>query len=558
MKIKEIVIRGFKSFGHNKQVLELDPDKGQLWLISGENGAGKSSLISSVEWTIFGKTRGRTRKWSSQKSLPNRINGELLNSIKFISDSGIDVELTRGLNPNILELKENDIPYINKDNIDSRIDKLVGMDIETFKSFISMSINDFKNFTSLSTEEKNMLLDKLFNLEIIKLMADVLKEIGKNNKTTINIIDSEIKSIDKSISSIKKSIDKSITKSLENNSNEIENCKKFIKDNKDNYLQLKDKISKISNKFEEINNLIISENKNLSKLESEISNTQYKIDLYDSGKCPTCETDFNNQLFLDLKSILIEKKNELNLFKITIEDNLKDYKSKKIKLDQISLNTNKTFNDLNTLMISNKNKITELSKKNEDDIINVSEFNKMVDDMLVEKTEKNNNLSTHTYKEKTYKELWKILGENGVRKSIINGIIKPINDFISNNIKLMNIPFEVSLDRDFNTKIKSLGNEIEHDSLSTGENKKINICILMAYLELIRGKKYINVLFLDEVFSSMDLNSIEDILYLLKYFSNKNNINIFVVHHAVMNEKIFDRILKIEKNIFTTIQEITN
>ena len=66
------------------------------------------------------------------------------------------------------------------------------------------------------------------------------------------------------------------------------------------------------------------------------------------------------------------------------------------------------------------------------------------------------------------------------------------------------------------------------------------------------------VLFLDEVFSSMDLNSIEDILYLLKYFSNKNNINIFVVHHAVMNEKIFDRILKIEKNIFTTIQEITN
>ena len=41
MIIKEIGIRGFKSFGNNEQKLELNTEKGELILLVGENGAGK-------------------------------------------------------------------------------------------------------------------------------------------------------------------------------------------------------------------------------------------------------------------------------------------------------------------------------------------------------------------------------------------------------------------------------------------------------------------------------------------------------------------------------------
>ena len=64
-----------------------------------------------------------------------------------------------------------------------------------------------------------------------------------------------------------------------------------------------------------------------------------------------------------------------------------------------------------------------------------------------------------------------------------------------------------------------------------------------------------NQMFLDEVFASIDLEGVQDILTLLKSFANEYNINIFVVHHAVMNEENFDRILSINKNVFTTIEE---
>ena len=150
----------------------------------------------------------------------------------------------------------------------------------------------------------------------------------------------------------------------------------------------------------------------------------------------------------------------------------------------------------------------------------------------------------------------KIFGEDGVKKSIIAGIIKPINFFINENIKKMGMNFEVSLDETFTAEIKHLNSQIDHDTLSTGEQKKINVAILIAYLKLIRTKRHINVLFLDEVFSSIDLEGISDILLLLKSFSNDYNINIFVVHHALLNHENFDRIIRINKEIFSSIEEV--
>jgi ABC-type multidrug transport system ATPase subunit len=120
----------------------------------------------------------------------------------------------------------------------------------------------------------------------------------------------------------------------------------------------------------------------------------------------------------------------------------------------------------------------------------------------------------------------------------------------------MNLPFQVELDETFTAQIKQFGMSIEQDSLSTGETKLINLSILTAYLKLIRTKKNINILFLGEVFSSIDIENIEKILNLLKSFANEYKINIFVVHHAMMNEELFDRILRIDKNVFTEIIEV--
>lgn len=577
MLISEIGIRGYKSFGNNEQIVKLNTEKGELVLLVGKNGNGKSSLLESFEYTLYGKVKsGKTKKWHKLSTLPNRINGELLSRIKFES-GGTEVEIKRGISPNILELIENGVvnERAGKANIDEKIEKYIGMDIETFKSFISMSINDFKNFISLSNEEKQLLLDKLFNLEVINILNGILKDLNKNNKVRMASLDSEIRTLDESIDSIKRSIEKALEREKqeaqlalerekEDIQSEIDRITNEMNSKKDDYKSLKEKIEKIKLKENELSEELDSEKKQYLNTQNDIKNVQREIDLYDSGKCPTCRTDFNSDHFISLRTILVDKKEGFESVKIEIEDNISKVKERQTKLKDLSDKTTTAFNDLNYLLKNYKSEIEKLVKKKESQQIptnttpsvNVQEFQNTILELEDKKSISQEGSTICKEKEMYYKELNRVLSEDGVKKAIISGIIKPINHFISENVKQMMLPFEVKLDETFTAEIKSLGSPIEHDSLSTGETKKINISILIAYLKLIRTKKHINILFLDEVFSSIDLEGIDSILMLLKSFANDYNINIFVVHHAILSEEMFDKILKINKEVFTSIEEV--
>lgn len=555
--------------GYEKIIsIENDDIKEDLWDIEVEgseyysNGiiSHNSSLLNSFDFTLFGKCRGgRDRKWATLASLPNRINGELLNRIKFNSN-GTEVEVKRGVAPTFLELIENTIvnERAGKSNINEIIEKYVGMDLESFKSFISMNISDFKNFMSLTNDEKQLLLDKLFNLEVINILNSILKDLNKNNKVRIASYDAEVRTLEDSINNINSSIKKAIEKGKQDIQLEIDNIKSEMVKRKDEYTLLKTKISEIKEKESIIESELDVERKQYSNVQNDIKNAQKEIDLYDMGKCPTCGTDFKSEHFVNMRSVLIEKKNGFTEIKTTIEENAKLIKERQTKLKDLKDITNKSFNDLNYLLQNYKAQIEKLNiKKSQEstDTFNIQEFENSIKDFTTKKEISITNRTLSKEKELYYKELNRIFGEDGVKKSIISSIIKPINAYISENVRSMGLPFTVTLDETFTAEIKHLGTIIDQDTLSTGEAKLTNICILIAYLKLIRTKKHINILFLDEVFSSVDVDNIQKILILLKSFANDYNINIFVVHHAVLNREMFDRVIRIEKNIFSQLIE---
>jgi len=535
-----------------------------------------SSLLDSFDYTLYGKTRGKKKRWSALSTLPNRINGELLNSIKFTSN-GVNVEVKRGISPSVLELWENGVlnERAGKSNIDEKIEDYIGIDLETFKSFISLSINDFKNFISLSNEEKQLLLDKLFNLEVINILNGILKDIAKNNKVRAASFDAEIRTLDDSIVSIQRSINKAIERQKEEARLALEREKEDIQaeidritiemnSKKDDYKSLKEKMDKIKEKDSELSEEMDKEKRQLINCQNDIKNVQRELELYDSGKCPTCKTDFDSEHFSNLRKALEEKKLGFENIKHEVESSVTKVKERQVKLRSLSDSTTTAFNDLSYLLKNYKSEIDKLSQKKSSQIVqvnntpsvNIQDFQNTIEELEGKKVVSSDNITICKEKDLYYKELNRIFGEDGVKKSIISGIIKPINHFIAENIKKMGLPFEVKLDETFTAEIKQLGSVIEHDSLSTGEQKLTNISILIAYLKLIRTKRHINILFLDEVFSSVDIDNIQRILVLLKSFANEYNINIFVVHHAVLNQEMFDRILLIEKNIFSSITEV--
>jgi len=520
-----------------------------------------SSILNSFEYTLYGKVRsGKIKKWATLSTLPNRINGELLNRISFNSN-GVDVEIKRGISPNKLELWENGVlnDRAGKSNIDDKIEKYIGMDIETFKSFISMSIDSFKNFISLSNEEKQLLLDKLFNLEVVNVLNSILKELNKSNKTRLASLDSEISTLEDSIDSIKESIKKTVEKEKVNIQSEIDSLMEEMNSKKEDYKLLKEKIEKIKEKKEILDKEIDAEKKQYITIQNDVKNVQKEIDLYDQGKCPTCSTNFDSEHFITLRQSLIDKKNSFDEIKLELEENIKQIKSRQTKLNEIADSTQEEFNDMNYFLKNCKTKVEQLNKKKtseNESMPNIEEFEKSIHDLENRKSISKDNIAISKDKELYYKEMNKIFGEDGVKKAIIAGIIKPINHFINENIKKMGFPFDVKLDETFTAQISQFGSVIDPDTLSTGENKLVNINILIAYLKLIRTKKNINILFLDEVFASIDLDNIDKILILLRSFANEYNVNIFVVHHAILNQEMFDRILTVNKDVFTSINEI--
>lgn len=74
---------------------------------------------------------------------------------------------------------------------------------------------------------------------------------------------------------------------------------------------------------------------------------------------------------------------------------------------------------------------------------------------------------------------------------------------------------------------------------------------------MIRSIKNVNVLFLDEVFVSIDPEYIGLFITLLKKLSKELNLNIIIIHHGIseVDLSLFDRIITLSNKMFSNITD---
>jgi len=206
--------------------------------------------------------------------------------------------------------------------------------------------------------------------------------------------------------------------------------------------------------------------------------------------------------------------------------------------------------------------ISEL--KESKDNTSIEELNKNIEELKNKNIENLNKINKINSDIQIYEELREIFSHKGIRKSIIKNIVKPINVYLKDILDELNSPYNIKIDEEFNVNIfERLTNEIHPESLSMGESKKINIAIALSYLKLILKFRKLNILFLDEVFSSMEPENVEYALKVLKNFTKEFNLNIIVLDpkvyftdNSTFGYNYFDRILKIYKKMsFSIIEE---
>ena len=208
IKLTKLSIRNFMSFGNVPQVLDLS--EFPMTLIQGinrdktdnepeseidienasaslsekpSNGSGKSSILSALNYVIFGESIANKIKKSN---LVNKINKKNLEvSLEFEKD-GTQYRIERGRSPEYLRFFVNGEDLAQGENKDTQedINKAIGMSPDLFYQICLMTASA-PTFMEMNAAGQREIIEQLLGVQILTDKAEKLKEKVKEVKQII-------------------------------------------------------------------------------------------------------------------------------------------------------------------------------------------------------------------------------------------------------------------------------------------------------------------------------------------------------------------------------------
>lgn len=538
MKLKKLCWKNFKSYSNAMTELDFS-DEACLNLIVGLNGTGKTSISECITYLMYGKIEGFT-----SSEIPNRTNKNFYGKLELDCD-GHEVMIERGLAPAMFKvtIDGNEIDTAGKNNVQSMLEEnYFRIPYSVFKNIIVLSINDFKSLVNLSAADKRNIIDRIFGFTIFNDMLKMVKE-------DVKYLDGEISEKSGSLktnSSSKERILQQIEE-LKNNSvtqDELDELSRKINENEESE-RINDKnIEKLQTKLDEMKKNAIENNGDIKSARKRISEIDEKITLIDSGRCPTCGSSLETEEFVKEREKLVEEKGEcektIQNITIIIEDTVKKIKLLDNNILKFKNNSKRSEilelkSDLKSKMMINGEKIDPLLRTKE-----------QIEKDIIKLTDEQNTL---TEKRTEYAILLKLLGdENGIKQRIAKSYIKDLNSIIASTIEFMNLPYSVVFDNSFNTTIMQNGMKVGYNTLSMGEKKRVDFATIISFVKLLKLQYgELNLLFIDELFSNIDIDGVSDMLQLLKELGEELKLNIFLIHHARLENIMFDNVFETTK-----------
>ena len=550
MKIIKIEWRNIFSYGNKIETLDFG-NEGKLWQLSGRSGSGKSSLLNIPKLLLYGKTEGSDGKPVKIGNIANRINkngwirGEIL--------KGTDLfVIERTFSPQSLTV------YKNGENLDKAglkdmqgiIDNEImdNMPYHIFANVMMLSLNSFKSFISMSPNDKRQIIDKIFSLEIINKVYELVKKDMRELGNAINISNSQVYSLEQTIKTSNAELENLSNKNENDNKDQLEVLRNKMAKCKEIYDEQAAKYTEMYNKYIELTN---SESQYLQVYrtqEHECNATREKIKLFNEDKCPTCGTPFNGEEFDDLRRTLQDKLDNQELALQTYLDSYNTVSNMKIEyanaLNQLKINLDKIVAKQNEFIIESKSIENAASKTNE-----YASIQRIINETTISKVNLEKSIEDANKRMNYLEVLETMYSNDGIKQQMMQNYLPTLNEEIKNTLIALSFPYSLEFDNNFDPHLECLGEPIESQSLSTGEHKKVDLTVLCAILRMLKRKyPQINLVCLDETLSSLDYESSTDIITYLHEIASSMSLNIFIVSHTQLDENLFDVRIHIDKN----------
>jgi DNA repair exonuclease SbcCD ATPase subunit len=549
MKILKIEWRNFSSYGNRLQTLEF-PNEACLFQIVGENGAGKTTISQVIAFALYGKVEGK-----KLGDIPNRINGHAWVKIEF-ENNGKIITIERGLEPSIFSLSINGIPYdqAGNNNVQSYLaDDLIGIPYYVFNNTISLSINDFKSFIRMSPQDKRAIIDKIFGFSILNQMRELLKGEIKKIKESLDILSGSLTTTESTINRSTEEMESLLNQMDEDIKNEMDELNKSLISFQKLQMLHSSKVDEFKADETKLTDLIYTSTRELIEIRGNVDLLERGLKLYDSDICPTCESSLTGEFHTHKKEEMEIKLDESNTKLDEAESVIIELRSEESSMRIIKSGLQDKNNKISERIRDILRDIELLDNKKNDG--QVKSLENIIKNLEIEKEKIKADVFKSAEKNSWVKTLDDILSEKGVKQMAIKTILPSLNSEIMDLLSALHLEYQVIFDDEFKASIYQMGIEIPVQTLSTGEMKKVDFVVLIAIMKLMKLKfSSINLLFLDELFSSVDPDGVTSILKVLQKNSREMGLNIFVINHAPMPHEIFDWKIDIKKtNSFSSM-----
>jgi len=557
---KKISWKNFLSTGQHKT--ELDFTLNATNLIVGTNGAGKSTVLDALTFSLFGKPFRKINK----PQLINTVNEkDCIVEVDFLVGT-TEWKVIRGIKPNIFEIHRNGEVL---DQASAAVDQqkwleqtVLKMNYKSFTQIVILGSSTFVPFMQLPAAHRREVIEDLLDIKIFSSMNTVIKE-------KIRQIRDEVKTLDLKKESLfdKVEMQKNFIGELENRGNANINANKEKITNLMNevgdYIQqnssLEENIIKRTKEQEQVTGATDKLRK-LGNLKGKISQkvstiTEEHKFFTENTVCPTCTQDIDERFRLDRIADAQNKAKELQSGYKELEDAIRDQEKREHQFTIISKEITKLTHEVS----QNNTKISGCQRQIRD---LESEIQTIANQLENRNTEHEKLESFRESLQKTYDELatkkdsisyydfaYSLLKDGGVKSKIIKKYLPLINQQVNRYLQMMDFYINFTLDEEFNETVQSpIHEDFSYASFSEGEKMRIDLALLFTWREVARMKNSVNtnLLIMDEVFdSSLDGFGTEEFLKIIKYVIK--DANIFVISHKTGLEDKFQSVLRFEK-----------
>jgi len=295
----QLYISGFLSY---RDAVDLDFTLLDLACISGHNGAGKSSLLDAITWSLFGEARGKGMDvinlnqdvkearvaltfqyegniYRVQRTLPRNKSTVLEFQVLDRGDENQEIRLVNQGQWRPLTEK-------TTRETQARIEQTLQLDYETFINASFFLQGKADQFTQKKASDRKAILSSILGLEIWETYKNRTAERRKQIESEVNTIDGRIAEIDAELA--EEEIRKARLSELKNNLNQLSSARvtqeKIVENIKNTTLVLKQQKELVETLEKTLRNSRFSLSSLEVKLTGKVSERENYVDLVNRAK----------------------------------------------------------------------------------------------------------------------------------------------------------------------------------------------------------------------------------------------------------------------------------